>query len=486
MTRRSIRRVLWAGSVVLLAVLAATAAIGGTSQATPTGLIFDGDFETGLAPWTSHNGAVQCANYGTPSKSPRLRGNFYFSSNEGELASGQSGQFSLPVDPDPRTWPLEACDLVTGPQPNTLPADDYYGLMVYIPKGWTIANQVRYGVNIDELHFQNVNGAPVTLQLHPDHVTVALETGGCNSYTTPPGCQWRSNADNPTCVSGPTYTCLPGYYAIPPGALVQGKWNEIIMKVHWAPDSSGAFQTWYRVKGSSLWLSGSSMSGHPTVQWDNTQSCCGPSYADILEAYTAALTAPLSVWLDNDVVGTSFAAVAATMPGAGSGAGSGGGGGGSGGRGGRGGHTWPALSALRISPRVFVLSGRLIGGHCLKATRADRRRRRCTRSILLHLRYKLNHRATVRITMQQTRTGRRVGARCSVSTRANRKHRRCLIKLPLPGAVVHSAVRGTNRLTVRGRVAGRPLGPGSYRITATPAANGRLGASRSARLRIVR
>jgi hypothetical protein len=190
-----------------------------------------------------------------------------------------------------------------------------------VPVGWTIpavsASKSWWGVEILELHFVNIYGAPISLQLHPDHVTVALQGGGCNTVaTTSPGCMYRSNADAPPgCPASSTVVCMRGYYAIPPGALVQGKWNEIMMHVHWAADSTGEFETWFRTSGSTGWTESSAMNGVPTVQWNNSLGCCGPStYNDHTEAYTPALSAPLSVWLDNDLAGTGFRSVAGTMP----------------------------------------------------------------------------------------------------------------------------------------------------------------------------
>jgi hypothetical protein len=142
-------------------------------------------------------------------------------------------------------------------------------------------------------------------------VTIALETGGCENHTTPhPGCTWRSNADAPPGAS-PT---LPGYYAIPPGAFVQGAWNEVILHVLWSNTTAGLIQSYYRVAGAPSWRRGSTVSGIPTVQWDNAIGCCDPSDDDQLEAYTYGVTAPLSIWLDNVVDGTSLLAVEAAMP----------------------------------------------------------------------------------------------------------------------------------------------------------------------------
>jgi hypothetical protein len=295
-----------------LLVLVASAAMAGPAQAstaptTPSGLTFDGSF-TGLAPWSTGGGGAQCSNYGTPSKSPRLRGSFNLASNVAGMAN--AGEITLPADPDPTTYPLEACDLLTGNQPMGLGTDQYYGLAVYVPQGWTIPNTAFDGVEIAEYHFQNIYGAPISFQLHADHVTLALQTGACNDHTTvQPGCAYHSNADNPNGNPG----TLPAEYVIPPGAFQEGAWNDMMMHVHWASDGTGQIQTWYKTSGETTWTQSSNGTGIPTVQWDNTQTCCYTSYVDETEAYTYGLTAPMSLWLGNDVSGTTFNAVADAM-----------------------------------------------------------------------------------------------------------------------------------------------------------------------------
>ena len=84
--------------------------------------------------------------------------------------------------------------------------------------------------------------------------------------------------------------------------------------MHWASDDSGQIQSWYRLAGAASWRAASTISGIPTVEWDNATGCCEPNADDQLEAYTAALSAPLSIWLDDVVDGTSLAAVEAALP----------------------------------------------------------------------------------------------------------------------------------------------------------------------------
>ncbi len=280
----------------------------------PGPLTFNGNFDGATwSPW-SPGGGPQCANTGTSSKSPRLRGDIYRETSV--IGQGSDAiEIDLPADPSPSTYPLEACGIITPTYPLQLGVDSYYGMMFYIPPGWTIANNDFTGVNMLEYHFQNIWAAPIIFQLHPNYVTLALETGGCNNHTTSnPGCQYRSNAGHTPCTSTSSYRCLPPYYAIPVGGVVQGQWNEIVMHVHWAADGTGAIQTYYKVKGASTWSSGSAVSGIPTVQWDNAKGAPGGGYDDQLEAYTGALSAPLSLWLDNEVAGPSLGAVQAAMP----------------------------------------------------------------------------------------------------------------------------------------------------------------------------
>ena len=272
-------------------------------------LSFVGNFDNGTSkPFAG----VQCSNTGTPSKAPRYRGTF---SLDTRIVGQGTASARITLPPTPAGYSLTACDLLTPTAPLGLNTDGYYGLMFYVPSGWTIPNDDFTGVEIEEFHFQNIYGAPIAWQLHPDHLTLALETGACASHTTAaPGCTDRSNADNPSANPGR----LPAEYAIPNGGVLLGQWNEIVMHVHWASDNSGQIQTWYKVKGATTWNAGTSISGIPTVQWDITHGCCAAGALQETEAYTGAVTAPVSIWLDNDVqsegASSSLAAVEATMP----------------------------------------------------------------------------------------------------------------------------------------------------------------------------
>ncbi|MCA1680421.1 MAG: hypothetical protein LC777_16445, partial [Actinobacteria bacterium] len=62
--------------------------------------------------------------------------------------------------------------------------------------------------------------------------------------------------------------------------------------------------------------------------------------------------------------------------------------------------------------------------------------------------------------------GRRVGGRCVRPTRSNRTKRRCTRYATLRGSFTHNGNVGTNRFRFRGRLRGRGLRPGRYRLRA--------------------
>jgi hypothetical protein len=293
-------------ALVIAFLTLASIGVGTSSAATSSS-----SFSLAGTPW--QGGGLQCAPQ-TVSKSPRLRGTFSTDNANQPVAGSPGLVFTLPTDTSPSTYSLESCDLVTAGKQLVIGASTYEGTMVYVPKGWTISNNSPFGVEFEQYHFQNIYGSPISLQLHADHVTLELETGACTNHSTPhPGCAIRSNADN-TCNTTATYTCLGGDYAIPPGALVQGAWNEIITHVTWETNNTGDVETYYKVKGATTWTQSSSVTGIPTVQWDVNVGHPIASYSDITEAYTAALSSPVSTEVATPVTGTTFAATASQMP----------------------------------------------------------------------------------------------------------------------------------------------------------------------------
>ena len=114
----------------------------------------------------------------------------------------------------------------------------------------------------------------------------------------------------------------------------------------------------------------------------------------------------------------------------------------------------PRFLSLTLSPTVFAAfpSGPSVRGARTRGTRVT---------------YRLSETATTTFRVQRVLAGRRVGGRCVRPTRANRDRPRCKRYRTLRGRFGHAGAAGLNRFRFSGRLAGRKLRPGSYRLVAT-------------------
>jgi sugar lactone lactonase YvrE len=139
-----------------------------------------------------------------------------------------------------------------------------------------------------------------------------------------------------------------------------------------------------------------------------------------------------------------------------------------------------AVSRLGASPAAFAAASR---GPSATATRK-------TRPVGTRVSFTLNEAANVRFTVQRPAPGRRVrhGRRttCDPTRRKNRRKPRCTRLVTLRGSFTRSGAAGKNKFRFTGRLNGRKLTPGSYRLVATPSAGGRAGRSASVAFRIIR
>ena len=270
----------------------AAVALAALARAAPLadGLLFNGNFDSGTyKPWE----LPQCANYGHPNTT-RTFGNFYVTTSL--VGQGRySGRFQVPTDQNH----LTRCQLLARRTVN-VGADEYYSLMLYLPKGWSAGTNGFWGAEILNLNWEGMPGAPVDLQAHEDHVTLTLNTGTCGRP-----CQYRSNADAPK-------PNLPPLYAIP-RPMQLGVWHELILHVHWATDSTGLVAAWHRLKGKRLWKRTAYLTGFPTLMVDPT-GWYPTNTADKIGVYRAQSFAPTSVWLDAFSRSDSFASAAANLP----------------------------------------------------------------------------------------------------------------------------------------------------------------------------
>ncbi|MCU0312585.1 MAG: hypothetical protein MUC84_00805, partial [Solirubrobacteraceae bacterium] len=131
----------------------------------------------------------------------------------------------------------------------------------------------------------------------------------------------------------------------------------------------------------------------------------------------------------------------------------------------------PVITALRITPASFA---------------AARRGASVARDTGARVTYTTSRAATTRFTVARRLPGRRVGRRCGAPTRRTRRAPRCTRLARVPGGFTRSDTASRNALRFTGRIGGRALAPGRYRLSATPSAGGISGRAVSAAFRIVR
>jgi hypothetical protein len=117
----------------------------------------------------------------------------------------------------------------------------------------------------------------------------------------------------------------------------------------------------------------------------------------------------------------------------------------------------PELGSLTMAPRTFRPAN--IGGAIVSA-----RKRKPKVKVGATVRYALTAAATVRFKIERAAKGRRVGKRCVKATRANRKRKKCTRYAPVKRAFSHNGDAGANSFRFSGRIGGRALRPGRYRL----------------------
>ena len=232
-----------------------------------------------------------------------------------------------------------------------------------------------------------------------------------------------------------------------PGPVNQGAGNQTAVDPLFVNQASGDYHQ---------------ASGSPTTDAGTTDPSVGPRDFDG-EARSQG-TAP--------DIGADELPVASAAPGGGGGAG----GTGTGTTPGTSGTPTPTTIAtanrLTLSRTVFPAAAR--GGSIARTTGTT-------------VRYRLSTAARVRFTVERAAPGRRVGRRCVHPTRANRPRPRCTRYVLLRGSFLHSGRADQNSFRFTGRLRGRKLALGRYRLVATPlAADGRRGRSIRVGFRIIR
>jgi hypothetical protein len=145
----------------------------------------------------------------------------------------------------------------------------------------------------------------------------------------------------------------------------------------------------------------------------------------------------------------------------------------------------PVLSRLSVSPRELSLSGRPVGGRCVKQNNKNEGHKHCRLEIKLKVAYTLNVQATVTFALTQKLPGRMVTSGCVGQTKHNKHHKHCTRSVNLRGTITTTGSAGSDSFTFNGKLAGKRLRPGVYQLTATPSAAGKLGTPSSATFTIV-
>lgn len=136
--------------------------------------------------------------------------------------------------------------------------------------------------------------------------------------------------------------------------------------------------------------------------------------------------------------------------------------------------TPPALSSLRLTPTAFrsARSGASIARTRIGAT----------------VSYQDSATAKTRFTVDHAIRGVVRGSRCvAPPQRLGPKLQRCSRFVPMPGSFAHTDKAGTNQFRFTGRIGGKSLTPGNYRLDATPSGMpGDIGLTAHALFTIVR
>jgi hypothetical protein len=270
-------------------------------------ILFSGNWETGdISQW----GGAQCANTGVPHDTYAQRGTINIATDV--VAQGSYGaRFDLPygeTNANGEDKP-SACEALRG-RTLGLGTDDFYALDVRFPPDWREPSEAFWGLSLAQFDYQGYAGAPVGMFAHAEDVNLGIESGHCapNRVGTNE-CQY--NTGNDYGEEGSLHKTL---HIIPRGTHLAGMWEQFIVHVHHATDSSGVVEGWWRPRGTSTWTRTVDLTGYPTVQW----GAVGPpppsnGTIDKIGAYRGPSTFPISIWEDGFCDATSFAAAASCL-----------------------------------------------------------------------------------------------------------------------------------------------------------------------------
>jgi hypothetical protein len=141
----------------------------------------------------------------------------------------------------------------------------------------------------------------------------------------------------------------------------------------------------------------------------------------------------------------------------------------------------PKLTLLRLTSGTISTAGRLVHGHCAPLRLANRSRRPCTRPATLTVSFTLPAPAAVTLSLKHAVPGRLSHGRCLTITAPRRHGPACTRRIALRGQTTRQGHAGANTFRYK-----RWLGPGRYRLLATPTSAAGTGTTVTALFEVVR
>jgi len=125
--------------------------------------------------------------------------------------------------------------------------------------------------------------------------------------------------------------------------------------------------------------------------------------------------------------------------------------------------TKPTFGSLSFSRSAFKAAG----SGAAFTTQKKKGRKKSSAPVGTKVSYTLSEASAVRFTVQRKATGRRVKGKCRTRTRKNRKKSKCTLWKNVRGSFTVAGKPGKNTFTFRGRIGGKALKTGGYRLNGT-------------------
>ena len=150
-----------------------------------------------------------------------------------------AAQFSVPHGYGP--YGGERTELCCGPSGEGTPGtDEYWAWSTLFPTSWT--EPYKWGLFF-QFHADDTMPPAIALDAGGDAVWADIRTGNINGSDT-------------------SYTNFPQIL----NTLSKGQWNDFVVHIHWAVDSTGTIQIWHRLAGQTDFSNVLDLSSIPTLQ----------------------------------------------------------------------------------------------------------------------------------------------------------------------------------------------------------------------------